>query len=165
MGPDPEMMTEQIQAVSRILLRHLVKMGATPDDAQDLVQEALVRWLVHLDAVAPERVVAWLFRVTVNLYYDWCRRQQRTGWVPLDTVRLVDAGSPEAWMLAQEQHDRARRAWHALSFTQQHLLMLKYGEQLSNAAIAALLGCSPATVSTYLYRARNKYRKAYEEDA
>lgn len=165
MTQDHDAMDAWLRDVSRILLRHLIKIGANREDAQEIVQEALYKWLLHVDAVDADHATAWLFRVTVNLYYDLCRKHKRTVAVTLDENLLVDEQMPEEALVSQEERNRAQRALEGLSITQRHLLILKYGEGLSNAAIGALMGYSPATVSTYLSRARAKYRKAYEEDA
>ncbi len=164
MTQDHDPMDVWIRDVSRILLRHLVKIGANRDDAQEIVQEAFYKWLLHVEALDRDHATAWLFRVTLNLYYDLCRKHKRLAYVTFDENLLVDEQTPEAAVLSQEERGRIRRALASLSVTQQHLLILKYGEGLSAATIGALMGYPPATVSTYLYRARAKYRIVYEED-
>ncbi len=153
-----------IENMSRLLLRHLVKIGANRDDAQEIVQEALYKWFVHVETMDGEYAPAWLFRVAINLYYDLCRKNKRRVSVTWDENLLPDENTPETAWLSQEERNRARKAMETLSITQQHLLILKYGEKLSTVKIAALMGYPPTTISTYLYRARMKYRAAYEED-
>ena len=40
-----------IRDVSRILLRHFLKISANRDDAQEIVQEAFCKWLLHVEVM------------------------------------------------------------------------------------------------------------------
>lgn len=66
-------------------------------------------------------------------------------------------------MLRAERKEYVRLAVARLPLVQQQLLLLKYGQQLSYGQIAALLDMTPATVSTYLHRARTQLRQALKE--
>jgi RNA polymerase sigma-70 factor (ECF subfamily) len=158
-------MEEMLVEISRLLHRHLAKLGANQEDGKDIVQDAIYKWLLYADAVPPERAPAWMFRVAVNAYYDLCRRRKRHVAVALDEALLVDNETPETAVLHAEAAARARAALKALPQTTRDLLLLKYEERLSYAQISLLLDLPLSHVSTYLHRARASYRKAYKEDS
>ena len=158
-------MEEMLAQISRLLHRHLVKLGADQEDAKDIAQDAIYKWLLYADAVPPERAPAWMFRVAVNAYYDLCRRRKRHVAVALDEALLVDSETPETAVLRAEAAGRTREALSALPPRTRDLLLLKYEERLSYAQISQLLGLPLSHVSTYLHRARARYRKTYKEDS
>ena len=70
-------------------------------------------------------------------------------------------------MLAYEDEDAlddkgemVRGLLEVLTDDERELVYLKYWEELSNKEIAERLGLNPSTVSTHLWRANNKMRKA-----
>ena len=57
--------------------RYLIKTGANPADAQDIVQDVLVK-LIQADIVlAPDKLRPWLYRVALSRFYDLYRREKR----------------------------------------------------------------------------------------
>lgn len=64
-------------------------------DAQDLVQEVLLRVRRGLAGYQPGNLEGWLGRITTNAFLDRVRREQRRPSVPLpeDTERLVVGSS------------------------------------------------------------------------
>ena len=50
--------------------RYLVKHGATVSDAQDIVQDVLVK-LIQADIIlSPDKLRPWLYRVALSRFYD-----------------------------------------------------------------------------------------------
>ncbi|BDG32221.1 RNA polymerase sigma factor [Parageobacillus thermoglucosidasius] len=68
-----EKLHEQLERVKVYLL----KMGASLQDAEDITQETAYKFLTYIDSVNIENVESWLFRVSVNQYYDLCRKHNR----------------------------------------------------------------------------------------
>ncbi len=157
-------MEEMLVEMSRLLHRHLSKLGADEEDGKDIVQDAIYKWLLYADSVPPERAPAWMLRVAVNGYYDLCRKRRRHIAVALDEALLVDSETPETAALRAEDSVRTREALNALPQTSRDLLLLKYEERLSYRQISLLLGLPMSHVATYLHRARARYRKTYKED-
>jgi RNA polymerase sigma-70 factor, ECF subfamily len=64
-------------------------------DAQDLVQEVLLRVQRGLATYRPGSIEAWLGRITTNAFLDDVRRRRRRPVAPLPDGRdLVDPGAP-----------------------------------------------------------------------
>ena len=135
----------------------LVRIGYTwlgdLDDAKDICQTVLIKLLedpLQFPDRGQER--AWVVRIAVNECKNW----RKTAWfrrrVPLDESLRLAAEDPEpedGSLLAQAQ---------ALPAMYREVIFLRYYEGYEVKEIAALLGRSPALVSTHLKRGKEKLR-------
>lgn len=139
-----------VAARQAALLRFATVLCGDPSLAQDLVQDALlrahVRWAVIAAMAAPE---AYVKKMIVNGHLSFRRKFSR--------VRLVDEIEPRPALgdHAQRTADRALLAEQlaTLPRRQRAVLVLRYYEGLTDAEIAAVLGCSAGTVRGYASRA------------
>mgnify|MGYP001053241171 FL=1 len=123
------------------------------DDAKDICQTVLIKLLENpREFPDPVQERAWVIRVAVNECKNW----RKTGWfrrrVPLDESLQLMAEDPEpedGGLLAQVQ---------ALPAMYREVIFLRYYEGYEVKEIAALLGRSPALVSTHLKRGKEKLR-------
>lgn len=128
-------------------------------DAEDVVQEALLRVWVNAPRWRPVAAFrTWFYRIVVNLCLN---RQRRTPFVALDQAGDVRDPSPDAGdRMEREQAARQLAAAIAeLPERQRIALTLTYGEGLSNAETAAVIGTSVSGVETLLVRARRSLRE------
>ena len=122
------------------------------DDAKDICQTVLIKLLENpREFPDPVQERAWVIRVAVNECKNW----RKTAWfrrrVPLDeSLQLAEDPEPEdGGLLAQVQ---------ALPAMYREVIFLRYYEGYEVKEIAALLGRSPALVSTHLKRGKEKLR-------
>ncbi len=123
------------------------------DDAKDICQTVLIKLLENpREFPDPVQERAWVIRVAVNECKNW----RKTAWfrrrVPLDESLQLAAEDPEpedGGLLAQVQ---------ALPAMYREVIFLRYYEGYEVKEIAALLGRSPALVSTHLKRVKEKLR-------
>ncbi|MCI8657527.1 MAG: sigma-70 family RNA polymerase sigma factor [Oscillospiraceae bacterium] len=123
------------------------------DDAKDICQTVLIKLLENpREFPDPVQERAWVIRVAVNECKNW----RKTAWfrrrVPLDESLQLAAEDPEpedGGLLAQVQ---------ALPAMYREVIFLRYYEGYEVKEIAALLGRSPALVSTHLKRGKEKLR-------
>jgi RNA polymerase sigma-70 factor (sigma-E family) len=130
------------------LLRFGHVLTASPQEAEDLVQEALARCLRRWRRASADDPVAYVRQVMVNTHLTRWRRwgsRVRLGEVP-ETI-ASDAG-----LQRSEEWDALRRALAELPARQRAVLVLRYLEDLPDTSIAALLGCSPGTVRSQASR-------------
>src|SRR3984957_8835840 len=86
--------TTLFRELRKPLLRCLVCLGLSPDEAQDVVQDAFLSLHRHLSAGgSQENMRSWLFRVAHNQTRNWQNRHDRplgrtTTKQTLHTVRL-----------------------------------------------------------------------------
>ncbi|MGL4736444.1 MAG: RNA polymerase sigma factor [Cellulosilyticaceae bacterium] len=155
-----ERLKELYEDKAEHLKQYLIKRGAAPEDAEEIVQNTFVK-AIEYDVHLLEHGSAWLFKVALNQFYDLCRRGQRHPMVMIDDealyAQLRDAGVEEV-IVSQEMGDALRTTLGQLSETYQNLLLLKYEMGLSYEEMSRLLGMKTETIKTYLYRARERFK-------
>ncbi|WBB65623.1 SigE family RNA polymerase sigma factor [Micromonospora sp. WMMD812] len=148
-------MTYEEFADSRLaaLLRYAVMLTGDRHQAEDLVQDTMVRvqlnWRRVVRADSPERYVR---RMLTNQYIDW----RRGSWMRRVLLRgETDETMPEPTDHAQSAVDRDQVwSWLArLPRRQRATLVLRYYEDLPDAEIADILGCAVGTVRSSISRA------------
>ncbi|GAA1825234.1 SigE family RNA polymerase sigma factor [Planosporangium flavigriseum] len=147
----PEGFTEFVTARSAVLQRAAWLLTGDAGRAEDLLQTALAKAWRHWNTVAatgsPE---AYVRRVLFTTYATWWRRRWRAE-TPSDAYP-DRAGQAD---VADEtaNRDSVYRALTRLSRQQRAIVVLRYVEDLSVSATAAVLDCSEATVKTQSSRA------------
>ena len=141
------------------LLRYLVCLGLTADEAQDVVQDTFVGLHQHVAAGgSQENIRNWLFRVAHNAARDHQKSYQRRHNAPLDTeveALMVDETTPERAVLEKEKFRRLRSAVHLLTDAERECLLLR-AEGLRYREIAEILGMATSTVGDTVERAIKK---------
>ncbi|MGN6527162.1 MAG: sigma-70 family RNA polymerase sigma factor [Burkholderiaceae bacterium] len=166
----------QDRAAFSALFRHfaprmngwLWKTGSSPEEAQEIVQDAFVvlwRKAAQFDPARAD-VGSWLFTIARNLRIDR-RRAIHDTWTSLDDFEIESIGSPEPGQedtLLRRQHDeRVRSAISRLTPEQRTLVQLSFYEDMSHSKIAAELKVPLGTVKTRLRRAAACLRALLEE--
>jgi uncharacterized protein len=133
----------RVEAVSRRLVG---------DDAEDLVQEALLRAYLGLSQLRdPERFGAWLCGIAVNLAKMRLRRRARE-------TRLLSEPASDGGLEESEILGLVRDAVEVLPPGQRDVVVMHYVDGLSCDEIAALLDSTPGAVRVRLHRARQQLR-------
>jgi RNA polymerase sigma-70 factor (ECF subfamily) len=156
------------QAAYRLLTRrHLPAMLAlarrilgNASDAEDVVQEAMLRVWTHAPRWQPLALFrTWLTRVVVNLCLD---RKRRAPWVELEAAgEIVDpALGPDQRTEHSERDQLVAAAIGELPARQRTAIMLTYGDGMSNAQVAEILGSTVSAVETLLVRGKQNLRRA-----
>ncbi|MEH0972715.1 SigE family RNA polymerase sigma factor [Micromonospora sp. CPCC 205546] len=142
---------EFVSARGGSLLRFALMLTGDRHQAEDLVQSVLAKAYVRWARVAGmSRPEAYLKQVLVNENLRWWRRRSSRELpvaAPADGAhRADDAGAHAA-------RDAAWALLRRLPRRQRAVLVLRYYEDLSDAQIAEVLGCAPATVRSQAARA------------
>ena len=149
-------------AHSRGLWRYLVRIGANRTIAEDLMQEAFIRWsLSQASGWESERSRAYLFTIATRLLTDWWRRQRRE-------IAWDEAHDREAVSEVADSPLFRSRAWASLSPRQQQLLWLAYVEEFTHVEIAGICGVSAKSVRVLLSRGRtalSQHLGTYSQEA
>jgi RNA polymerase sigma factor (sigma-70 family) len=136
------------------------------DEADDVVQEAMLRAFRAYDGRRGGDVKPWLLAIVRNCFYDAAGRRSREveRRAPGDAEEWAGAiAAPEAdeplAALAREQRARVLdAALEALAPDFREVLVLREIEDLSYGEIAAVLGVPAGTVMSRLARARGALR-------
>ena len=119
--------------------------------AEDIAQEVLIRACARWDTIGGlDRPEFYVRKMVLNEFLSWRRRSWRL--IPAgDAAMTADRTSD----LADQYAERAALLAEIgkLARRQRAVLVLRYYEDRSDAEIAELLGCRPATVRAYVSRA------------
>jgi len=140
------------------LLRYLVCLGLSRDEAQDVVQDAFVSLQRHLAANGSrESIKSWLYRVAHNQARNRQKSYARRFGAPLDAgvEAIPDEETPERKVLAKEKFERLERAMLTLSESERECLLLRAGG-LRYREIGEVLGMATSTVGDTVERAIKK---------
>ena len=128
-------------------------MLTSKQDAEDAVQQALMKAWAARDRARPDTFQAWLARITVNECRNIQRHRHRV--VPSDTVEQEGTPfhlpDPDLMTCVQSLPDALRIPF-----------VLKYLACLSEQEVAHALHLPVSTIKNRLYRARQTLRRALE---
>lgn len=125
-------------------------------DAEDVAQEVCIRLASAIRGFkGASRFSTWLYSVTLNSARDQMRKRRRAEWRDAAYLReqaVLEAGrdeddGEELWQAVRQLPDRQRDA-----------VLLIYGEGLSHAAAADVLGCAETTISWHVHEARKRLK-------
>jgi RNA polymerase sigma-70 factor (sigma-E family) len=135
----------------RTLVRAAVLVGCRPQDAEDAVQDALVRCYVAWPRVnAADDRDAYVYRILVNSIFRGWRRRWR-GERPSSEMPEPDPAEDVATGVSLTHPVRVALA--RLGREQREVLVLRYFADLSEAQIAQVLDIAPGTVKSRAARA------------
>lgn len=161
---------DELRAHSRRILRSM-------DDAEDAVQEALLRaWRALPSFEGRSSLRSWLHRIVTNTSLDVVKRRPRPSVVPVDLDQAAPADhsdapalepSLEGRYLTREEFERALIvAIRELPARQRAILILREALGFSARETASRLGISLAAANSSLQRARARIeRRAADEPA
>jgi RNA polymerase sigma-70 factor (ECF subfamily) len=132
-------------------------------DAQDAVQDAVLRALRYFETFREDDARAWLLAIVRNCCLSWHRRHRlERASVPLAEAELIDIGGREADARAIARSERAvlERAVAALPIEFREVIVLREVQELSYKDISEVVGVPIGTVMSRLARARKRLAEA-----
>ncbi len=149
----------------RFLYTVAYRLCGNHQDAQDLVQEVLLRVRRGLHTYQPGNLEGWLGRITTNTFLDGVRKQKRRPTVPLpDDPDRVLAGSPDvdAEMAARDLPDDLQELLMSLPADYRVAVVLKDVLSFSYEEIAEMVDVPIGTVRSRIHRGRGRLREALD---
>jgi len=147
----------EVLAYAVEITRFLLSRGAGLQDAEDCVQEALVKILEYDQLVRPDRLRSFLYQTAINTYINRYRRKQHYD-------RIIESLQQELKNLhAQPESLEIQDLISQLKPDQAKLIRAFYFDRLSIKQIAEKFALSPSKVKIQLYRGRKKLRKLLNE--
>ncbi|MER3453459.1 MAG: RNA polymerase sigma factor SigE [Acidimicrobiia bacterium] len=147
----------------RFLYTVAYRLTGNADDAEDLVQEVLLRVRRGLDTWRPGSMEGWLSRIATNAFLDQVRRhrRRRTVALPEDADRVVAPERPPEEMLSSERlGEEVQAALSSLPPEYRSAVVLCDVAGLSYQEIADALGIPVGTVRSRIHRGRALLREA-----
>jgi RNA polymerase sigma-70 factor (ECF subfamily) len=138
----------------RQLKKILQRRGATVEDAEDLVQEAVARLVAYTHSGGEVRnTEAFLTRTALNLAVDLHRSAHTDRYVPqsVDALELLDLGPlPDEVLAAEQRLLRMKAALDRVSQRTREVFFMHRLQGLSHAEIAAKLGVTKSAVEKHI---------------
>jgi RNA polymerase sigma-70 factor (ECF subfamily) len=161
------------------LYRTALRMTRNPQDAEDLVQETMLRAFRFLDRFEPgTNLRAWLFKILTNTYINRYRKASSEPRVDslddseeLSLYRYLDSeaasrgGSVEAQVLDRFAEQDIKKAIEALPPQYRITVLLADVEGFSYNDIAEITNVKKGTVMSRLFRGRRLLQKALVDQA
>ncbi len=141
------------------LAYHLLGQSA---EAEDVVQDVMVKLWQHLSGLEAERVKPWLLRVTRNACLDLLRRRRYSQAYVSQAAggdAVVVSETPLDRLASSDLGQRLAQAIRELDEPFCSLVVLRDVEELNYQEIGEALDLSESQVKVYLHRARRKLRK------
>ena len=150
--------TTLFEELRKPLLRYLICLGLSADEAQDVVQEAFLNLHRSLaGGAAPENGRAWLFSVAHNQARNRQKSYHRRFGRPLEdgALKMLDESTPERAVLKKEKFRRLSSAIRTLTEAERECLLLR-AEGLRYREIGEVLEMATSTVADTVDRAVKK---------
>lgn len=153
-----------IRAYQDPLYAFMLRMSGNPEVAADIVQEAFVRVLKHLDRFDQRfRFSTWLFTIAKRLYVNAVNKHKpvydsdRVGTEPGVSVDPNDQASmAESRRMLRGMVDKALAE---LSPQQREIVLLFHQQSWSISLIAEHLQMPEGTIKSHLHRARKRMKQ------
>jgi RNA polymerase sigma-70 factor (ECF subfamily) len=147
----------------RFLYSVAYRLTGNDDDAQDLVQEVLLRVRRGLSTYQPGNLEGWLSRIATNAFLDEVRRKRRRAveLLPEEPERVIPpAPSADVAAEAEALPDDVHQALQRLTPDYRAAVVLCDVVGLSYEEISATLGIPIGTVRSRIHRGRALLREA-----
>jgi RNA polymerase sigma-70 factor (ECF subfamily) len=144
-----------------------------PDDALDLVQDAMIKlvdkyadrdaeqWGALFHRILQRRIVDWHRRRTIRERWLGVFRAADSGDTDHDVVAQypdIDGRQPDKTVANERLIDTLKTTLRSLPLRQQQVFLLRMLEGLDTRETAAAMGCSPGSVKTHYSRALHVIR-------
>jgi RNA polymerase sigma-70 factor (ECF subfamily) len=164
-----DVLTQFYKEHASIIYRYLLKHGCRKEVAEELIHDSFVKAFEHFEDVDPQKLSAWIFKVALNNYRNYLKKAAVREELLIDDNHFLESFSVdyqvEDALLVKERAHEIRECLNRLKTSYKELLILKYDMDLSNKEIGRMLGFPEQTVKTYLYRARNEFKRVWRGES
>lgn len=172
-------------AIERLIIKYqdriynvILKISGNKDDAAELTQETFVKVIEKIDTFKGNSAFyTWLFRIAVNLTFNYCKRRAKVPMKSLDNTAvesdgdtaqlkafLADKSEVDPAVIAQKKEtgELIMKSLSRLEDDQRTVLVLRDIEAMTYAEIAESLQIELGTVKSRISRARSNLRDILE---
>jgi RNA polymerase sigma factor (sigma-70 family) len=148
-------------------------LARPPLDADDIVQDAMLRAFRGFDSFRGDNVKPWLLSIVRNCFLTAADQARRRRNMPMpandepganDPAWIADAPDPELTTIQSDQRRRLDVVIATLPQEFREVLVLREMEDLSYREIARITGAPIGTVMSRLARARGLLREKWHSD-
>ncbi len=163
---------DTVLPLSNRIYRFAYRLAQNERDAEDLVQDTLIRAFTKFNQYQPgTSLLAWLLTITRSIFINQYRKRQREGLqvrfedMDIDIDRIAPANlsqfseNPETYLFQSILDADLRRAMEQLPLHYLEVLILVDLEDMSYRETADILNIPTGTVMSRLHRARKSLQK------
>jgi RNA polymerase sigma-70 factor, ECF subfamily len=143
----------------------MMRKGANPEQAEDLVQETMIAVWSKAGMYAADRgsVTTWIFTIARNLRIDRLRREKTSLYTDIDDYDAESSDPQQDDALSRLQEDgHVAKALAQIPEEQRQLLIMSYVEDLPQSEIAQRLQIPLGTVKSRMRLAYRRMKKLLE---
>ncbi|KAF1303997.1 RNA polymerase sigma factor [Candidatus Enterococcus willemsii] len=150
-----------IEEVYPSMLFYGLSLTKSHYEAEELVQEALYRFLLIYDQLEENNYRGWLFRVMRNYYFDNQRKAKRKKAALTDLARLPTKSMEDTLhqFIQSKEREQLYYAIDTLKEPYKEVLISYYFLEMSIKAIAEMTHMTPANIKVLLYRGRKQLKE------
>jgi RNA polymerase sigma-70 factor (ECF subfamily) len=138
------------------IYRYVYYRVGSQEDTEDLTARVFARALKHIRNYNDRGVpfTAWLYRIAHNVVANHHRDNSRHPAVPLEEVEVFTGQDDDHDQRIDGERERERllRAIRLLPEERQHLIVLKFVEQMQNAEIGQIMNRSEGAIKSLYHR-------------
>ncbi|OUT58435.1 MAG: RNA polymerase subunit sigma-70 [Rhodopirellula sp. TMED11] len=165
---DRSAFSELVQRNQERLFASMMQVIGSPEEAEEVVQEAFIRAFIKLDSFQKNsQFFTWIYRIAFNSALT--RQRKKRAKISLDQIReekgmevVGDHATVDEPMLRDERVQLVRQAIDTLTHEHRQILILREMDEFAYEEIAEILQISIGTVRSRLSRARNQLKLAIE---
>jgi RNA polymerase sigma-70 factor (ECF subfamily) len=149
------------------LFRYALYRTGDPETAKDIASDVLMRLLEGLRAgTGPTATLAgWLFGVAARVVSDHFRHAYRAPQVELSDGLADPHATPTSLTVAALQREELRQAMATLTEEQQHVIALRFGQDIPIQQVARMMGKTEGAVKQLQARAVAALARKMKRDA
>jgi len=161
---DAEAYAALVRSHQKMIRAVTFRMTGSPDDAEELAQDAFLRAYRHLASFnGHSKFSTWLCKIAINLSLDWQRRESRRGNIQSQWAAAAAPEGTPADGFPDELSRRVQAALDRLPARQRAAIVLTIYENQSHAEAAKSLGCTETAISWRVFAARRRLKRLLKD--
>lgn len=146
---------------------YLARMVGNDEEGRDLAQETFLKaWSTLPEMRDASRFAPWLYRIATNVAIDYLRTQKLRRWLPWPHTDK-DGQEPRSLQVLDQttriaEAEHVRQSLASVTPKYRACLLLQIEGGFAQREIATLLHLSEKSISIYVQRGCEQFRRAYE---
>ena len=161
---DQKALNQLLDRLYPSLYRFVTALMHDSEDAKDITQETLIKFIKHLDTYEERcRIETYVCSIALNLTRDHYRKMKQHPLLELDKEIEDQRIGPHQQTMDLWQRDHMLKAINQLPKEQKEVILLRYYYQFKIREIAELYQIKENTVKTRLRLGLKKLKERWEE--
>ena len=143
-----------------------ISLLKSESEAEDATQDVMMKILMNMSKFSGKsRFSTWIYSITYNYCIDFLRRKKKDKSVYVDDLLEnldVEEEVNDSFLL-ETNVKRLKSILKVLPSGDRAILLMKYQDEMSIREIGALLEKSDSAIKMKIKRAKQKFRKTYDE--